>query len=292
MKPAAFEYLAPTSVSAAVDLLAGLAGQDARVLAGGQTLIPAMAMRLARPSHLIDINGIGELSDINVGHSSIRIGACVRHAAFHQRVTGEPIDALLTEVVRHIAHLPIRHRGTVCGSLANADPAAEWSLIAVSLDATLVVRSVRGEREVAAAKFFQGFMTTVLECDELLVALRLPAFSSRNTFGFAKFSRRAGDFAQAAALVVVESEGGRCARARIGVGGVESIPRRLTAAEGCLAGQQLSLDAIRGAAQAAATSVEPVEATEELRAYKRALVQGAVHRALAKSVESAHQALT
>ncbi len=287
MKPAAFDYLAPSSVAAAVDQLAALAGQDARILAGGQTLIPAMAMRLARPSHLIDINGIEELSGIEVRYGGIRIGACVRHAAFHRRITGEPLGALLTEVVRHIAHLPIRHRGTVCGSLANADPAAEWCLVAVSLDATLVARSARGEREIGAADFFQGFMTTALEPDEMLVALRLPALSARDSFGFVELSRRAGDFAQAAALVVVESEGGRCASARIGVGGVEAAPRRLTTAESCLQGQPLSSETIRRAAQAAAASVEPTEATEELRAYKRVLVHGAVCRALAKAVDSA-----
>jgi carbon-monoxide dehydrogenase medium subunit len=284
MKPAAFEYLTPTSVAAATSYLAELAGEDARILAGGQTLVPAMALRLARPSHLIDINGIEPLSSMGLRAATLHVGACVRHAAFHRPPIGGPLGRLLADVVRYIAHLPIRIRGTMCGSLANADPAAEWSLVAIALGGTMVAASTRGERQIPAAEFFRGFMSTALESDELLVAVELPDLSPRDRFGFVEFSRRVGDFAQAMALVVLQAEDNRLERVRIGIGAVEAVPRRLSGAERCLEGGDLSEESLRRAAEAAAAEVEPAEATEELRAYKRALVRSAVARALMQAV--------
>src|SRR5215469_1280764 len=174
MKPAPFRHHAPATVDEAVALLAELAPHDGRVLAGGQSLIPTMAFRLARPAHLIDINNIGALNHLTVEDDRLSIGACVRHAAFHRRVVPGPLGSLLSDVASHIAHYPIRIRGTFCGSLAHADPASEWCLLAVALGATIVARSARGARKIAAGDYFRGALTTALDPDELITEARLP----------------------------------------------------------------------------------------------------------------------
>ena len=162
MKPAPFTYHRPDTVDEAVAQLAQVASDDGRVLAGGQSLVPTMAFRLARPAHLVDINGIAELARVEVSDRMLSIGACVRHAAFHRPAIDGPLGALLAFVVRHIGHYPIRMRGTFCGSLAHADPASEWCLVAATLGAELTARSVRDVRVIAADDFFEGIMTTSL----------------------------------------------------------------------------------------------------------------------------------
>src|ERR1700688_1210044 len=174
MKPAPFQYHAPKTVEEAVAVLAQVAPADGRVLAGGQSLVPTMAFRLARPAHLVDINGIAELGRIAMADRKLAIGACVRHAAFYRPVAEGPLGRLLATVVRHIAHHPIRTRGTFCGSIANADPASEWCAVAVALGAEMVARSIRGTRVIPAQEFFAGIMTTALADDELLTEVRLP----------------------------------------------------------------------------------------------------------------------
>src|SRR5258708_8627061 len=187
----------------AVRLLAELAPRDGRVLAGGQSLVPIMAFRLARPAHLIDINAVAGLDGLVARDGVLRIGARVRHAAFHRRFVEGPLGALLANVVRHIAHYPIRLRGTFCGSLAHADPAAEWGVVAATLDAELVAVGVRGERRLAACDFFRGAMETALMPDELLAEAHLPILPAGTRVGFAEFSPRAGDYAMAMALAGV-----------------------------------------------------------------------------------------
>src|SRR5262249_46879811 len=174
MKPAPFRHYAPTTVEEAVTLLARLAPEDGRVLAGGQSLVPTMAFRLARPAHLADIIGMAALGRLTVADGKLTIGACVRHAAFHKPPVEGPLGALLMKVVRHIAHYPIRTRGTFCGSIANADPASEWCTVAVGLDAEMVAQSARGTRVIPAKEFFAGIMTTTLAEDDLLTEVRLP----------------------------------------------------------------------------------------------------------------------
>src|SRR4051812_40679415 len=144
MKPAAFRYHAPTTIDEAVATLAEVAPEDGRILAGGQSLVPIMAFRLARPAHLVDINGIAALARLTIEGSELRIGACVRHAAFHGQTVEGPLGKLLTCVVHHIGHHPIRTRGTFCGSLAHADPASEWCLVAATLGARIVASNARG----------------------------------------------------------------------------------------------------------------------------------------------------
>src|SRR3977135_2341764 len=160
MKPAPFQYHAPKTIDEAVTTLARVAGEDGRVLAGGQSLVPIMAFRLARPGHLIDINGVESLGRLTSEADKLRIGACVRHAAFYQRVADGPLGALWPTIVHHIAPHPIRTRGTFCGSLAHADPASEWCLVAAALDAEMVATSSRGARTIAAKDFFPGSINT------------------------------------------------------------------------------------------------------------------------------------
>ena len=214
-----------------------LAPQDGRILAGGQSLVPIMAFRLARPAHLIDINAVAGLDVLAARDGILRVGARTRHAAFHRPVQDGPLGRILSAVVCHIAHYPIRLRGTFCGSLAHADPAAEWCLVAATLDAELLALSTRGERRLAARDFFQGTMATALAADELLAEARLSIPPPDTRFGFEEFSRRAGDYALAMALVVLRIEGGIIAAPRIGLGGAEAVPRRIEAAEAVVSGR-------------------------------------------------------
>jgi aerobic carbon-monoxide dehydrogenase medium subunit len=263
VKPAPFTYHAPRSVDEAVGLLHQYCAEDGRVLAGGQSLVPAMALRLATPPHLIDINEIAGLRVLRAENGWLRIGALVRHSAFEQPVVDGPLGELLAAVVRYIAHHPVRTRGTFCGSLAHADPASEWCLVAATLGAELVARSVRGTRTIGAADFFRGAMTTALERDELLAEARLPLLAKGMRFGFYEYSRRAGDFAIAMALVV------RGAETWIGVGGAEPSPRRIREAE-----------AAADPADAAARAVRPLSDPHYSAEYRREVVRAAVRRAL------------
>src|SRR5262245_49422462 len=200
MKPAPFIHHAPKTLDEAVKILAEVAPKDGRVLAGGQSLVPIMAFRLAKPGHLVDINDVAGLDKIAGNDKFLTIGACVRHAAFHKSVTDNPLGRLLRTVAHHIAHYPIRVRGTFCGSLAHADPASEWCLVAATLDATLVARSTRGERTIPAKQFFTGIMSTALAEDELLVEARLPLLAKDARMGFNEFHSRVGALHMEAAV--------------------------------------------------------------------------------------------
>ena len=280
MKPAAFIRHVPKTLDEAVKILAEVAPQDGRVLAGGQSLVPIMAFRLAKPTHLVDINEVAELDTIAHDGNTVTIGACVRHGAFHKPVVDGPLGALLAHVVRHIAHYPIRMRGTFCGSLAHADPASEWCLVAATLDATMIAASTRGERAIAANAFFSGIMSTALADDELLARVKLPRLATGTRFGFNEFSRRAGDFAMSAALVTYRLDGGRIADAHVGVGGAEPHPRRIAEAEVALNGQAPGDVVFRAAADAAAEAVEAMEDHQTTAEYRRDLVRAVVRRAL------------
>ena len=283
MKPAPFTYHRPATIADAVQLLGELTPEDCRVLAGGQSLVPIMAFRLARPAHLIDINAVGGLDGLEARDGMLRIGARVRHAAFHRPRVDGPLGALLCAVVRYVAHYPIRLRGTFCGSLAHADPAAEWGVVAATLDAELVVLSGRGERRIAARDFFRGAMETALLPDELLSEACLPVLREGTRFGFAEFSRRAGDYALAAALAVLRVERGVIAEPRIGLGGAEASPRRIAAAEAVLRGERLGEPVFRAAAAAAAVAIEPLVDPETDAQYRRELVEAMVFRALTEA---------
>jgi len=284
MKPAPFRYHAPRTLDEAVALLGEVAPQDGRVLAGGQSLVPTMAFRLARPTHLVDINGIAALARLAAQDGKLAIGACVRHAAFYRGAAEGPLGRLLADVVRHIAHHPIRTRGTFCGSLAHADPASEWCLTAATLGAEMVARSNAGTRTIAADDFFAGIMTTALEEDELLIEARLPLLPADTRFGFYEFSRRAGDFAIAMALVTFRLAEGRIAEPRVGVGGAEPKPRRIAQAEQAIAGQKPEPETFAAAADAAMAVVDAMEDHIYSAEYRRDLVRTVTYRALEAAV--------
>ena len=283
MKPAPFQYHAPKTVDETLELLAEYADDDGRVIAGGQSLVPTMAFRLARPAHLVDINGIEALRRLAVDGDALSIGACVRHAAFHKPAVDGCTGRLLSEVVHHIAHYPIRTRGTFCGSLAYADPASEWCLVAATLDATMVARSVRGPRQIAARDWFQGVMTTALEPDELLAEVRLPLLPADTRFAFSEYNRRAGDFAIAMVLATYRLKNGAMSEPRIGVGGAETHPRRIAAAEKELDGKAPSAAAFAAAADAAAAAMDPMEDVNTNAEYRRDLVRALTRRALERA---------
>ncbi len=283
MKPASFRYHAPRTVEEAISTLADVAPNDGRVLAGGQSLVPTMAFRLAQPAHLVDINRVDGLDRLVVDGEALSIGAGVRHAAFHRPVTDGPLGRLLAAVVRHIAHMPIRTRGTFCGSLAHADPASEWCLVATTLDARMTARSTRGERALAPGDFFEGIMTTAIEPDELLAEVRLPVLPNDTCFGFEEFSRRAGDFAIAMVLATFRLADGVMVEPRIGVGGAEEVPRLLADAEAALAGLAPETAAFQEAAEAAAAAVDPMTDINTSAHYRRDLVRALTRRALERA---------
>lgn len=280
MKAAPFRYHAPTALDEALRLLAEVAPEDGRIIAGGQSLIPAMALRIAQPPHLVDINRIAALGDTLREPDALVVRACVRHAAFERAACADPLDDLLATVARQIAHGPIRVRGTFCGSLANADPASEWCLVAATLGATMLATSTRGERAIAAADWFRGVMTTALEPDELLRAVRLPSLAPDERYGFWKFSRRIGDFALGMVLACYRVENGRIAAPRIGIGAIEPSPRRIAEAEAALAGQSPGAAAFAAAADASAAAVDPLDDGKTTPHYRRDLVRAGVLRAL------------
>jgi aerobic carbon-monoxide dehydrogenase medium subunit len=284
MKVAPFRYHAPRTIDEAVTLLAEVAPLDGRVLAGGQSLVPIMAFRLTRPAHLVDINGVDALRRLAVEGERLCIGACVRHAAFHRPVVDGPLGQLLSTVVRHIAHHPIRTRGTFCGSVAHADPASEWCTVAAALDAEIVAQSVRGRRVIPAREFFAGIMTTTLAEDELLTEVRLPLLAPGTRFGFYEFNRRAGDFALAMALAVYRVEGGRIVEPRLAVGGAEPHARRIADAEQALAGRAPTAGSFADAAERAAAAVDPMEDAQTTAEYRRDLVRTVARRALERSL--------
>jgi aerobic carbon-monoxide dehydrogenase medium subunit len=283
MKPAAFRYHAPKTVDEAVALLAEVAGDDGRILAGGQSLVPTMAFRLAKPSHLVDINGVTALNRLTVADGKLCIGACVRHAAFHKPVCDGPLGKLLTDVVHHIAHYPIRNRGTFCGSLAHADPASEWCLVLTALDGEVLAKSARGERVIAARDFFKGIMTTALRDDELLVEARLPILSADTRCGFYEFNRRAGDFALAMAIGTYRLDGGKMIEPRLAAGAAEVNPRRIAQAERALAGAVPGDTAFRAAAAAATAAIDPMEDIINSAEFRRDLVLAVTRRALERA---------
>ena len=279
MKPVSFRYFAPRTVDDALDLLAEH-GQEGKILAGGQSLVPAMNFRLARPASLIDINRIDTLDYVRTDGDKLRIGALVRHARFEASITGGALGALLPRVARHIGHLPIRSRGTFCGSVAHADPASEWCLLAATLDAELVIVSRRGQRSVRPNEFFVTALTTTLEPDELLTEIRLPLLDDSWRTGFAEFSRRAGDYALAMCAAFLRFADRRVVEARIGLGGATDRPSRIAAAEAVLIGTDGGPDALREAANIAATAIHPLEDIHASAAFRRDLVRAMVRRAL------------
>ena len=279
MKPAAFRYERPDTVEETIQLLSDL-GDEAKVLAGGQSLVPMMNFRLARPEAIIDIGRVPGIDQISVSEDLVRIGARVRHQTLLGRPFSGPLQELFTQAGRHIGHLPIRLRGTFGGSIAHADPVAEWCLVALALDAEVVVRSVHGERTIGLADLFEmSFSTTIAE-DELMTEVRLPWLGDDWSTGFAEFSRRTGDFAVVAIAAAVRVQDGFVTEAKITAGGVAGTPIRLRTAEESLLGGPLDAVSIGTAGEVAASEVDPRADIHGSSTYRRELVAALTRRAL------------
>ena len=283
MKPAPFEYHRVERTEDAIARLAEL-GDEAKVLAGGQSLVPMMNFRLVRPPALVDISRIPDLRYVERDGDRLRVGALTLHREVEQLDDPAVVDGyeLLPRAARWVGHYPIRTRGTFGGSVAHADPSAEWCMLAVLLDATVVVSGPQGEREIPAADFFLGFFTTAMEPGELLVEVRFPR--PRPHAALQEFARRHGDFAIVAAAVAVELDGDRLTDARIVIGGVDEIPLRVTEAEGVLEGAEPGAEAFAEAGRAAAAAVEPSSDIHGSAEYRKELTAVLVRRALAEAV--------
>jgi carbon-monoxide dehydrogenase medium subunit len=293
MKPASFDYAAPDTVE---DVLALLAehGPDAKVLAGGQTLVPRMAFRFERPAIVVDIGRVDGLDGVAAADGHLTIGARVTHRRLELGVSPDPLGRLLALAGRHIGHLPIRVRGTLGGSVAYADPSSEWCLLAVTLGARIGIASARGRRSLEAGEyfrtpcatalepgdFFHTAFETALEPDELIEEVRLPLLGPNAGVGFAEFARRENDSALVSAAAVLDIAAGEVRRAFLGIGGRGTGQIRALDAEAALVGGPLGTSAIADAARAAAAAVSPVSDFHGSSEYRRRLVEVLVRRAI------------
>lgn len=283
MKPPPFDYVRPASLRDALAAL-GEHGSDAKVLAGGQSLMPMLAFRMAAPRMLIDIGRLAELKGITFGADGVSLGALVRWCDIERdgRIAAE--QPLLAEAIRNVAHYQIRNRGTVGGSLAHADPAAEMPAIALVCDATIVVAGAGGAREVAAADFFLGALTTVLDPAELLVAVRLPAWPAKRLWAFEEFSRRKGDFALAGVALHFDQDAAGVVTSPHIVGfGIADRPVRLGEAEEAIRGKKVDERSLAGAVRAATRGIDISADIHAPADYRAALLGTLLERALRRA---------
>jgi aerobic carbon-monoxide dehydrogenase medium subunit len=280
MKLPPFDYACPATLSEAVQLLASRDG-DAKALAGGQSLVPMLAFRLAQPALLVDLRKLADLRGIRITDKGVTLGAMVRWREIEDDDRLASAHPLLKAAIKHVAHYQIRNRGTVGGSVAHADPAAEMPGIAMTCDAEIAVVGTSGARTIQAADFFQGALTTALTPDEIIVEIRLPAWPKARRWGFQEFARRRGDFAMAAAAVFYDQdESGKAKNAHIGVIGVADRPLRLAAVEDVINGRVVDEITIAAADAATSAAVDPQDDIHASAAYRRSLVGTMVERAL------------
>jgi CO/xanthine dehydrogenase FAD-binding subunit len=290
MKPAAFDYVVADSIDMAVASLAD-GGGDAKIIAGGQSLVPMLNFRLLRPSVLIDINRIGDLAFIEEAGKKIRVGALTRH----YQLETSPVIArhlpVLASAMTHVAHLAIRNRGTIGGSLSHADPAAELPMMALLLDAELHIASASGKREIAARDFFVGALTVDLARDDIVTEIVLPKLPPKTGWGFEEVARRSGDFALAAAAATLTLSAGVISQARIALTGVGATPVRAAEAEALLVGQALEPGLINRIIDAVRAAIEPdtdLHASSDYRRHLGGVLAGrAVSAAWRRANESA-----
>jgi carbon-monoxide dehydrogenase medium subunit len=278
MKMPPFDYACPATISEAVALLA--AHEDAKVLAGGQSLVPMLAFRLAAPSLLVDLRKLSDLRRIDISEKGVVLGAMVRWCEILADGRLRRAQPLLVAAVEHVAHYQIRNRGTVGGSIAHADPAAEMPGIALSCDVEIAVVGKAGARVIPIEKFFLGPLMTALKPDEIITQIRLPAWPAQRRWGFQEFARRRGDFAMAAAAVWYDEDSGRARNAHVGAIGISDRPLRLPAVEAVLNGRAINEAVIAEAEAAASAAVDPPEDIHASAAYRRALLGTMVERAL------------
>lgn len=281
MKPPPFDWYAPTSIQEAAQLLVEH-GDDAKLLAGGQSLIPLLSLRLARPAVLVDLNAIPELTGIEVGADATTIGAMTRHRALERSDALAGAVPLLAAAAPYIGHIAIRSRGTIGGSLSHADPAAELPAVALALDATFTATSTKGERDITAADFFAGYFTTALQPDEVLTAIRFPNASPGTGVSVQEMARRHGDFAMVAVAASVTANG----NARIALINVADRPVRATEAEAALNGGA----SIEEAAAIATRDLSPVSDLHATGAYRTSVAKVLVKRALTEATARSRSA--
>lgn len=286
MKPAPFAYHRPATLEEAVALL-GEHGDEAKVLAGGQSLVPLLNLRLATPSHLIDVMGIEELRGIDRADGWLRIRAGVRQAQAEDDKAVREGCPLLREALPHIAHREIRNAGTVCGSAAHGDAASEIPTVAVAAGAEFEVIRRGGTRIVAADDFYSGYLSTVVEPDELVTAVRFPESQPGTGTAFVEVAQRKGDYALAGIAAMVRLGAGRVASARMAYLGVETVPARVPAAEQLLAGAEPGEDAFAEAAAVAARELHSIGGIHASAAYRKDLAATVTRRALATATERA-----
>jgi CO/xanthine dehydrogenase FAD-binding subunit len=283
MKPPKFDYHAPKSVDDALALLERYGG-DAKILAGGQSLMPLLNFRLSRPAALVDLNRIPSLAYIKEADGQVRLGAMTRQRTIEFSPVVKERLPLLREATRWVGHLPIRTRGTIGGSIAHADPSAEYPAVLTALEGDVVTRSPRGERVVKAADLFQTYLTTNLEADEIVVEVRLPAMPAGAGFALEEFSRRHGDFAIIGIAAMVVRDGPRCRMARLATAGAGPVPLRLRAAEEILERDGLGEAAIEAAARRASELVSPDSDIHASSDYRRHLTGVLTRRALTRAL--------
>jgi carbon-monoxide dehydrogenase medium subunit len=280
MKLPPFEYACPTELSEAVALLAARNG-EAKLIAGGQSLVPMLAFRLAAPTLLVDLRKLPELRRIKISSNGVMLGSMVRWCDIQADARLRTAHPLLLAAVAHVAHYQIRNRGTIGGSIAHADPAAEMPGIALTCEAEIATVGTAGPRVIKAVDFFIGPLMTLLEPEEIIVEIRLPPWPAQRRWGFQEFARRRGDFAMAAAAIWYDQDdGGKARNAHVGVVGVGDRPQRLPAVEAVLNGRIINETTIAQAETVAAAAVDPQTDIHASADYRRALVGTMVERAL------------
>jgi carbon-monoxide dehydrogenase medium subunit len=279
MKLSSFDYACPATIGEAVALLAAHGG-EAKPIAGGQSLVPMLAFRLAAPALLVDLRKLDELRQIKITDAGVSLGAMVRWRDILSEPRLRQAHPLLVAAVEHVAHYQIRNRGTVGGSLAHADPAAELPGIAVTCDADIVTLGKAGPRVIAAVDFFRGALVTALRADEIVTEISFPAWPRQRRFGFQEFARRRGDFALAAAAVMFDGAEQKFRNVRVGAIGVADRAVRLAAVERMLEDRPITEAAIAGCAAAAAAAADPADDIHATGAYRKTLIGVMVERAL------------
>jgi carbon-monoxide dehydrogenase medium subunit len=282
MKLPAFDYASPATIEEAVALLASRSG-NAKIISGGQSLVPMLAFRLAAPELLVDLKQLQGLNRIVIAEDGVRLGAKVRWCEIERNERLKGAHPLLVEAIRHVAHYQIRNRGTVGGSLAHADPAAEMPGIAITCEAELIIVGPKGKRIDRASVFFKGSLTTSLAADEILTEIKLPPWPAGRRWAFLEFALRRGDFAIAGVALYYDLVGGKIAGIHIGAIGVGDRPLRLPAVEAVLNGRKLDDLAIEDAAKATRASVDPPSDIHAPAEYRRALLTTLLARALRQS---------
>ena len=274
MKPAWFDYRAPRELDEALKIL-GDAGGDGRVLAGGQSLVPMLNLRILSPAVIVDINRIGGLDGLNDGPEGLSVGALVRHADLLRSPDVRANWPLLWEATTQVAHMAIRNRGTVCGSVSHNDPSAEQPTVLVTMGGTVVVASSGGRRELPAEEFFTGMLSNALEPGEMVVELRYPPPPVGTGTAFVEFARRLGDFAIASAAAMLTMHGGVCERARLTISGMGEGPIRMRGVEDMLTGQTLepkqAEEAFAEAAAMVRAAIDPTDDVHASSSYRRHL---------------------